>query len=431
MNLKLKNGIAIILLIFCYSTSALAQQFDNYFTDNTLRLDYDFSGDKQTQTISLNELCETKGWAGRRHHLSELPLRGNGQVVMKDVKTGTIIYETSFSSLFQEYLSTKEAENLSKSFENTFLVPFPKQEAEIEVKLLNNKDEILTDFKHIVNPSDILIHKKGYTHVTPHEYLLKSGSPEDCIDIAILGEGYTSSEMDSLKKDAETAVQALFEHEPFKKYQNRFNIVLVNSVSEDSGVSTPRLNDWRNTVFGSNFDSFYSDRYLTTNQIRKIHDELAGVPYEHIIILANTTVYGGGGIYNAFTLTAAHHANFKPVVVHEFGHSFGGLADEYFYENDALNATYDLKTEPWEQNITTLTDFSSKWKDMLEKGTPIPTPPNENKYKIGVFEGAGYSAKGIYKGCEDCRMRTNTAKAFCPVCQRALERIIRFYTDKN
>ena len=155
---------------------------------------------------------------------------------------------------------------------------------------------------------------------------------------------------------------------------------------------------------------------------------MAGIHYEHIIILANTDVYGGGGIYNSYTLTTAHHPMFKPVVVHEFGHSFAGLADEYFYENDTMTDTYPLDVEPWEQNISTRVNFSSKWEDLLPAGTPIPTPANKwEKFPIGVYEGGGYSAKGIYRPAHNCRMKTNEYKEFCPVCQRAIRRIIEFY----
>ena len=158
---------------------------------------------------------------------------------------------------------------------------------------------------------------------------------------------------------------------------------------------------------------------------------MAGIPYEHVIILANTEEYGGGGIYNSYTLTTAHHPKFRPVVVHEFGHSFGGLADEYFYDDDVMTDTYPLDIEPWEQNISTRVNFASKWEDMLVKGTPVPTPTSEKvKYPIGVYEGGGYSAKGIYRPADNCRMRTNEYPAFCPVCQRAVRRIIDFYTGQ-
>lgn len=167
--------------------------------------------------------------------------------------------------------------------------------------------------------------------------------------------------------------------------------------------------------------------------MKSIHNWLAGIPYEHIIILANTDTYGGGGIYNSYTLTTAHHPMFEPVVVHEFGHSFGGLADEYAY-GDPESPFYPKTVEPWEQNITTLVHFEDKWKDLVPEGTPIPTPaetdPKTLYTKVGVYEGAGYTTKGVYRPTTECRMKINEAPQFCPVCQRALEKLIRFYTDK-
>lgn len=427
---KIKRCLAITVQLILIHAALFGQNYNDYFTDKTLRLDYIFSGNKKAQMIAIDEMSETGKWAGRRIHLDKLPLNGNGQITMRDCKSGKVIYKTSFSSLFQEWLQTDEAKKTTRAFQNTFLVPFPKDSAEIDITLLNSEQAVSTELKHVIAPTDILIRKSNTTTTNPYTYLLRSGSPENCIDIAILGEGYATKDSASLQKDADIAVQSLFEHEPFKSLKNRFNVILVKAYSEESGVSTPRLNDWKHTLFDSHFDTFYSDRYLTTNQTKKIHDVLNGIPYEHIIVLANSEVYGGGGIYNAFTLTSAHHKFFSQVVVHEFGHSFGGLADEYFYPNDTMEDTYFLTKEPWEQNITTLVDFGSKWKDLLDKGTPIPTPVSEaSKYKIGVYEGAAYSAKGIYKGAEDCRMRTNTASGFCPVCQRALERLIRFYTE--
>ena len=356
-----------------------AQEFTDFFKDKTLRVDYIFTGDAKHQSIYLNELSHLPSWAGRRHHLSELPLEGNGQITMTDLTTRKCIYKTSFSSLFQEWLSTDEAQKTAKGFENTFLLPYPQHPVEIEITLLNSSRKVMAHLKHIIHPDDILIHERGISHITPHKYLLKSGSEADCIDVAILAEGYTEAEMDLFYKDAEKTCESLFFYEPFKSMKSRFNIVAVASPSKDSGVSVPRKNDWRQTAFNSHFDTFYSDRYLTTSRVKSIHNALSGIPYEHIIIIVNTEEYGGGGIYNSYTLTAAHHPTFKPVVVHEFGHSFGGLGDEYFYEEDVMADTYPLDVEPWEPNISTRVDFSSKWKDMLPAGVPVPTPPQMNK----------------------------------------------------
>lgn len=420
--------ICSTLLFFLLATVSHAQNFADYFQDKTLRVDYIFTGNAKQQAIYLDELSQLPSWAGRQHHLSKLPLEGNGQVIVKDLATKQCIYKTSFSSLFQEWLSTDEAQTTAKGFENTFLLPYPKQPVEIEIVLLTPRKDIMASFKHIVRPDDILIHKRGTSHVTPHRYMLQSGNERECIDVAILAEGYTEQEMDVFYQDAQKACESLFSHEPFKSMKNRFNIVAVASPSLDSGVSVPQNNEWKQTAVHSHFDTFYSDRYLTTSRVKAIHNALAGIPYEHIIILANTDVYGGGGIYNSYTLTTAHHPQFKPVVVHEFGHSFGGLADEYFYEDDVMTDTYPKDVEPWEQNITTQVDFGSKWKDMLPANIIMPTPATEKgKYPIGVYEGGGYSAKGIFRPAFDCRMRTNDYPEFCPVCQRSIRRMIEFY----
>lgn len=325
----MKQFYCTILFLFI-TLGSYSQNFAEFFQDKTLRVDYIFTGDAKQQAIYLDELSQLPSWAGRRHHLSELPLAGNGQIIVKDKATGQCIYKTSFSSLFHEWLSTDEAQVTAKGFENTFLLPFPKKAVEIEITLYSPRREIMASYKHTVTPDDILIHKRGTSHVTPHRYMHQSGNEKNCIDVAILAEGYTEKEMDLFYQDAQQACESLFSHEPFRSMKQKFNIVAVASPSIDSGVSVPRENLWKQTAVHSHFDTFYSERYLTTSRVKSIHNALAGIPYEHIIILANTHVYGGGGIYNSYTLTTAHHPMFKPVVVHEFGHSFAGLADEYF-----------------------------------------------------------------------------------------------------
>lgn len=425
----MKKHILFLLCLIAVA-STRAQVFADHFADKTLRVDYIFNGNASGQAICLDGLSALPTWAGRKHHLAELPLQGNGQIVMRNAASGKTIYTTSFSSLFQEWLETDEARNVTKGFENTFLLPYPLQPVEIEITLLDPRRNVRASMKHIVHPNDVLIEQKGNSHITPHKYLLHNDSPKKCIDVAILAEGYTLQEIQTFYEDADIACKSIFDHEPFKSMKKRFNVVAVASPSTDSGVSVPRLNEWKHTAFGSHFSTFYSDRYLTTSRVKAIHDALAGIPYEHIIILANTEEYGGGGIYNSYTLTTAHHPMFRPVVVHEFGHSFGGLADEYFYDNDVMTDTYPLDIEPWEQNISTQVDFAAKWKDMLSENTPVPTPAEVSEnYPTGVYEGGGYSAKGIFRPAENCRMRTNEYPAFCPVCQRALRRIIEFYTE--
>lgn len=407
-----------------------AQNFDNHFIDKTLRIDYIFSGDKNSQAVSLDQLNQLPKWAGRRHNLAKLMRQGNGQIKVTEIETGNCIYMDAFSTLFSEWQSTPEAETINRSFENTFLIPFPKNKISVEISLRDTLGKYNTAFTHIVDPNDIQIKKKGLKSIPKYTVLHQGDSIDKCINVVILAEGYTENEMEKFRNHAQIACEQIFEHAPFNKLKNKFNFYAVETISEESDVSVPRQNKWNNTAFDSQFDTFYSDRYLTTTHIKDLHDAIAGIPYAHIIILANTEVYGGGGIFNAYTLTTTGHKEFKPVIVHEFGHSFAGLADEYFYESDVLDNTYNHNIEPWEPNITTLINFDIKWKNILKSSTPIPTSTDlSSKYPIGVFEGAGYSAKGIYRPAIDCRMKTNTSKDFCPVCQRSIEELVKFYTE--
>ena len=383
--------------------------------DKTLRVDYIFSGTDKSVEISLDEMSCFDGWAGRRVNLDEVPVRGNGQISLTDVASGEVLYRQSFSTLFQEWQTTEEATRVRKSFENVFLLPMPDAQAKVRVELYDFWGNVSASLTHIVDPGDVLIRKMA-PQVSRHQYLLKSGSPEDKIDVAIVAEGYTAEESEMFYNDARIAMDAILAHEPFGQYKDRFNFVAVALESNDSGVSVPGEGEWKDTALKAHFNTFYMDRYLTTLRLKNMHDRLCGIPYEHIVILANTDTYGGGGIYNSYTLTTAHHPAFKPVVVHEFGHSFAGLADEYYYDDQYVEYYYP-DCEPWEQNITTLFDFESKWKDMLDA------------CEAQLLEGAGYQSKGVYRGSEDCRMHTNKAEAFCPVCQRAIGRIIEFYTE--
>ena len=401
-------------LVLCPWLKAAAP-LDSRLQEKTLRVDYVFSGTDKQCDIAVDELCVIDGWAGRRVNMSEVPLRGNGQVRMKDAATGDILYAMSFSTLFQEWQATEEASRVRKSFENVFLLPMPSVKVEISVELYDFFGNVAASLTHPVDPSDILIRPKG-RDACEYSYIHRGGSTEDCIDIVVVAEGYTKDEIPVFYEDAKAAFESFMNHEPFASMRDRLNFIAVPLVSEDSGASIPKQGIWKNTALSSSFDTFYSDRYLTTLRLRQMHDALAGIPYEHIIILANTDNYGGGGVYNSYTLTTAHHNAFKPVVVHEFGHSFGGLADEYYYD-DQYTEMYYPEAEPWEQNITTMKDFASKWEDMMGKDG------------VGLHEGGGYQSKGVWRPTEDCRMKTNSFPEFCPVCQRAVERMIRFYTE--
>ena len=470
----MKKSFLLLTCILLATFSAVAQQFDDFFDGRTLRLDYVFAGNHDAQQIYLEQMCVTPQWAGRKSRLADVPLKGNGQIQLKDHATGQLLFVHTFSTLFQEWLATEEATQVSKAFGTSYNVPMPKQPVDITVSLLDFHGKVVTSMTHTVDPADILIRHIGDNGI-PFHYIWKGktlpvekkatdapgqraykpteepldGEPDitQCIDLAIVAEGYTRAQMGKFYVDCQRVVDALFAHEPFTSMKDRFNVVAVAAESLTSGPSVPHLGRWSSTPAGTHYDTFYTDRYLMTQDIHRLYDVLSGVPFEHIIVLVNSDTYGGGGIYNQVTVTTSDHPTFHQVLVHEFGHAYAGLGDEYFYD-DAYESMYPADTEPWEPNLTTLVDFQSKWADMLPKGTPVPTPPdpkvpnyrkinNEKEQRlldaatqrVGVFEGGGYQSKGVYRPAQECRMKINEVANFCPVCSRAIQRITDFYTS--
>ena len=236
--------------------------------------------------------------------------------------------------------------------------------------------------------------------------------------------------MDKFRKDAQKFSEYLFEMEPYKSRKSDFNVWAVESISNESGTDIPHQDIWKNTVANSNFFTFKIDRYLTAPDQKLISQIASNSPYDALYVIVNTEKYGGGGIYNFYGLSMADHKTEAPVFVHELGHSFAGLGDEYYESETAYNDFYNLKTEPWEPNVTTLVNFDSKWKDLIKEGTPVPTPNSKDYLDVvGLFEGGGYVSKGVYRPYFECRMKNNTAKDFCPACQRAINKMIDYYTE--
>lgn len=467
----------ILLPLLLISMSLGAQSFDDYFVDATMRLDYVFAGDANRQEIYLEHVMRQDRWAGRKSRLAEKFLNGNGQLVVRDHKSGDTIYVWTFSTLFQEWLQYDEAKRVKRAFESSYNIPYPQDVVDITITLTDNHQKVTTSMTHTVDPKDMLI-KHLSDNGIPYHYIWKGKSPKSlqnqkqdsaskrnyiptpydplkdvditgCVDLAILAEGYTQAEMGKFYSDCERAVEALFAWEPFRSLKDKFNVVAVAAPSLQSGPTVPHQGIYVNTAVGCHYDTFYSDRYLTSQDMHRVYDLLSGVPFEHIMVLVNTDTYGGGGIYNQVTFATSDHPTFAQVFVHEFGHSYGGLGDEYAYD-DMDSEWYPKDVEPWEPNLTTLHDFASKWQDLMPKKQPVPTPldPNVPNFRtmdhndakqvarlnactqvVGVFEGAGYQSKGCYRPAQECRMKINEVRDFCPVCSRAIRQITEFYTD--
>jgi hypothetical protein len=370
------------------------------------------------------EIKREKMWSGSHNNLIDKLNYGTYRFQVYDNKSGELIFSKGFSPIFQEWQSTAEAKKMVKAFYQVIRFPFPKNIVRLKIEKRNYNGQFNEIYSTNIDPDNYFIISEN-PPVIPTEKILYSGEPSHKIDIAILAEGYTENEMDKFSKDAKRLTDSLFVVAPFSQMKEYFNIYALKTPSVESGTDIPGEHIYRNTLYNSTFYTFDISRYLTTSDMKTIHDMAAVVPYDQIIILVNSSRYGGGGFYNYVTVCAADHKLASNVFVHEFGHGFAGLADEYYTSEVAYEDYYNLKVEPWEPNLTTMVDFSSKWKDMIDASTPVPTPRNA-KYesKVGAFEGGGYISKGIYSPMEDCRMKSNITSSFCPVCQRAIKEAI-------
>ena len=415
------------LLIVSLTVTA---QYGKYFRNQTLRYDYYHSGHFEVEYIMADEIIKEGRWAGPKKNLIDPFDYGNYKVMVYDLASGSLIYTTSYSSLFAEYQLTEPAKNECGNFPESVLLPFPKKTARIEFYSRGRSMEWVRVFEDTINPRSPDIRPMTSARY-PVEAIHGKGNPKKKLDLVFLPEGYTSGEMDKFIKDCHRFADYLFETEPYFDYQKDITIRAVLAPSPQSGTDIPGDTLFVETLLNSNFYTFNSARYLTTADYKAVRNVASNSPCDQVVILVNHSRYGGGGIYNFYAISTVDDKNSGFVFTHEFGHSFAGLGDEYSYEGSSSEEVYDITKEPWEPNITSLVNFDSKWKDLVPEGTPVPTPETEAWLgKIGVFEGAGYMDKGLYKPFQDCSMNTVRFNNFCPACQRAIERMIGYYTGK-
>jgi hypothetical protein len=427
----MKNQLILTIFFISLSISVFSQNYNDFFTDKACRVDFQFCGNNSETSAFLERIKQEPYWGGRRLHLSDDINLGQYRMLVFDSLSNQLIYSSGFSTLYFEWQSTPEAKKVNKSFEQSVQFPYPKNAVRVTIEKRADFDKWKALLQFEFSPVDKLIVRNANVQAQV-KAIYKTNDSSKAIDIAVIAEGYTAKQKDKFFKDAQKLADNLFTHNPFSTYKNRINIYAIAAVSDESGISMPHKDNWKSTAVGSHFYTFYEPRYLTSPHMYKIRDYAALVPYDAIYILANTSEYGGGGIYNFYALASADSQRAQTeVVVHEFGHSFAGLADEYFRQGtDVLDGMYNLKEEPWEPNISPLVNFEAKWKKDLPSDIQIPTPiTDESKTKIGVFEGGGYLTKGMYRPCYDCRMRTNEAKSFCPVCEKAIEKVILFLSE--
>lgn len=421
--------ILLISLVSIYSTLSFSQiDYSNWFLPKALRIDYFLTGDFEKQSIYLEGLSEEPFWSGSSNTLIDPFSYGNYRIEVTDKKTGVRIYSKGYCTLFEEWRTTDEAKITPKAFEQVARIPYPKNPITVEFQGRQKDGVFVMLYKFDVDPSSIFISREMIVKY-PVKQIISKGKPSQMLDISFIAEGYTKSQMRSFREDVKRLYDYLVTQEPFTRFKDKINIWAIEPPSELSGPDNPGKNIWNKTPVGSTFYTFGTDRYLTTLKFKSVMDVAANAPGDIIYILVNSTEYGGGGVYNHYNVSTADHSLSNKVFIHEFGHGLVGLGDEYFDSDVAYSDFYPKGVEPWEPNLTTMVNFESKWKSMIESGTPIPTPANEPyKNKVGVFEGGGYVSKGVFRPSINCRMRSNEAKGFCPVCVKAIEDVLNFYT---
>jgi len=421
--------LAAFILIGFSGPGSAQVRFEEYFTEGCIRLDIVLAGNHESSEIYLDEIREEPMWGGPHANLLDPFDYGEYRILVHDDSSGQLIYSKGFCTYFNEWQTVAESKTRRKAFDQVIRFPMPLAEVDVVIQERDERNVFHTKFSTIIDPADPYI-VEGLPTVFPHRKIIDGGPPEESVDLVFIAEGYADSESEKFYEDAVRLTESLFSAEPFEKFRKRFNVYAVATISEDTGTDLPGEGIWKSTAINSNFYTFKLERYLMTEDCKAVRDAAANVPYDQICILVNTDKYGGGGIYNHYSILSSDNAFSEIVLVHEFGHAFGGLADEYYTSDVAYDEFYKLDLEPWEPNLTTLVDFESKWKGLMRKGTPVPTPANEEfTGKTGVFEGGGYSTKGIYRPAVDCRMKSNSSNQFCEVCQDAITRMIRYYTE--
>jgi hypothetical protein len=490
--MKTLLGLVVILaLAVTPNFGGPSPDFGKYFLDQTMRIDYYHIGNLQEEMVTLDRVLVQGAWAGSTKNLLDPFDMGRYAVEIYDEASGTLIFSRGFDSYFGEYRTTEEAaKGIKRTYHESALIPLPKARIRFVVKSRDRNNDLHPIFEQAIDPASTDVLKKTLSSGVKVFDLLNSGDPHVKVDVAFIAEGYTLAEKAKLQADLDRFVKVFFTQEPYRSLRDKFNMTCAWKPSDESGCDEPSHGRYKSTAISASFDSLGSERYILIEDNKALRDIAAHVPYDTLYVMINHARYGGGGIYNAFCTFTVDNQWANYIFLHEFGHSFSGLADEYYTSDVAYNEFYPAGIEPREPNITALLDPKNlKWKDLVTPGTPVPTPwekeefdkndlayqavrrelnnkiaemtragapadevakvvaESEQKSKdqagwvdaylhsskfagqTGAFEGAGYAAKGLYRSAIDCIMFTKGAKPYCPVCEAAVRRMILFYAE--
>ena len=466
--------------------------FDQYFQDETMRVDYEHMGDSETEQVVLDRIYRQDLWAGSQKNLIDTLNYGYFRFQLFDEESGICIFSKQFNSNFGEYKVTPFAtQGILKSFHESALFPVPVNSFIFKIDKRNKSNEFEGLFVKTIDPEgrEVIIDETADPSVLVLNTIY-NGDAHTKVDIVFVAEGYAANEINKFEKDLKHFSASLFEKEPMRSNKDKFNIWGTFKASPESGVDQPRNGSFKKTNFGASFNSFDIERYLLIEDNQVLRDVAGHAPYDAIFILVNHDRYGGAGMYNLYCTLTSDNVYSDFLMIHEFGHSFFGLADEYYTSEVGFDDIYGPGYEPIEANITSLQDPAKlKWKHLVKKGTPIPTDWNKDAYdmsdeiwqmeraewmkkiaelsksgadsdalqlakdtyneknqahskkmydwlhkghladKVGAFEGAGYTSKGMYRPMMDCVMFTKNADDFCKVCSESMQKTIDWYSE--
>ena len=439
----------------------------------TMRVDYFHTGGRGAEIFAVDRvLIEPLPWPGHMSRTLDDGQLGSYRFEVRDLH-GRLLYARGFSSIYGEWVTTAEATGASRTFHESLRFPAPPEKVQVTVSKRDDSQSFQPVWTTTVDPADMFVDRAP----PPPQKLIaleRHGEPADKVDLLLLGDGYTAAECErKFLADSQRMIAALFRHEPYASRRDDFNVWGLCPPSAESGISRPSTGIHHRTPVGATYDAFGSERYVLTFDNRALREVASRAPYEMLEILANGNTYGGGGIFGAFATVAVDSAWADYLFVHEFGHHFAALADEY-YTSPVAYAPAQKVVEPWEPNVTALLDREHvKWLALMETSTPLPTPwpkaefeaherdfqarrkqiraeqrpesdmdalfREEQAYttglfraavhasRVGAFQGANYDAQAYYRPQQDCVMFTRDDVPFCRVCQAAIERIIDLY----
>ncbi|MCR4440285.1 MAG: M64 family metallopeptidase [bacterium] len=483
--------LSSLLFLVSVGSGQVAPTFEQFFIDKALRVELCQVGDAHEEFITVHRLCEEPTWPETRTQLLDPFNNGRYTVKLYDVASNCLIYSRGFDCMFGEYKTTTPAlQHTKRVFQRALRVPYPKYPVllAIEARDKQNAPDVL--FTTFIDPNDYHIVRESAPGDAEVYEAHVVGPPQGAVDLVFVAEGYTAAERDKFTKDVDRFIGYLFATPPYAEHTDKINVRGLFKPSPESGMDEPRQGSFKRTAFNASFNAFDLDRYMLTEENWQLRATASQVPYDAIVVLVNSVRYGGGGIYNDYCITTVDNPASKRVFLHELGHSFAGLADEYYASEVAYNEFYPPGVEPLEPNITAfLNPELLKWKDLVSPGLPLPTDWGKErldslqaerqkanramaqelehasksgasqaqldkiraKYrktttrldaqieevrkehahlrdKVGVFEGAGYASKGLYRPMVYCLMISSPDDQFCRVCQRAISRMISYYS---